>query len=591
MPEVSDLTGFREDTLDIAFEQPARLTFTLEGVRSDDTPLDTEAQWTYTVNGVTHITGYLRILQERLSPTEDFQRYTLTDRWMDVARELLLLDGSARFTLNPDTGFADDGSSAQNTLGELIELIADQSAILSGSPKVVWPAAAPSDQVERNIEVEGRGIAEMIVDLLVYNPDYRLYLNSGTSQLIFKDISSPTSKKVILNKAHTSWADRTPNFSDVCDIDLQSDKTDCYEKVYLEGFGAFEQVTVDLEQAWNCASTPPYMPEHFRDDPCMEEDFARLYALPEGIVPAEFSFDETGRASPNQMIRLEAYRPRRNTGQCVTSDDDPDIGRFDEARCTERWELGSGNEWQWTDYQWVSVGEVEVPPADENGRRYIRMQDRMMSMLNVWSPNAYEVHVGNGPILADTPRIEAWEMRATLWQKTGNLIAEKDGGCSNGTTYPRVNTDWAQVTIVDSEGNSSVVRDDSTQMENMRDKLFDQVSRPKTSGSVTIYLHLVDPTATLEGAIKTNPIGGVNLGNVVNLWSLGDGLNIEYDATETLGKGTIPDYNGIGADVDWDALNIVIMGIHYNRIKQTLKLDVANTPYIIGDRLAEGLQR
>lgn len=128
-------------------------------------------------------------------------------------------------------------------------------------------------------------------------------------------------------------------------------------------------------------------------------------------------------------------------------------------------------------------------------------------------------------------------------------------------------------------------------MANMRDRLFEQVARPKTSGTITIYLHLVTPTAVLEGPIKTSPFGGVNVGNPGALWELGDALNILYDPDETLGKGVIPDYAGIGLDKNWEELDIVVMGIHFDRRGQTLKLDVANTPFIFGDRLSEGLQR
>lgn len=607
MPEVTDLAGFYEESLERAFEQPARLNFTLQGVRADDPPLDTDLIWTYTVNGVILLKGYLRILEESLSPDGDYQSYTLTDRLKDVERELLLIDNTARFALNPDNP-GDVGFFGN--LDELITQIVGTSTIITG----IEGSIPPDILTEKNIEIEGRGIAEVINELLRFAPYLRYYYNSNTDKLKFKDIDNPDIKAVHLSKFLTHWRSRvnspagTPPYADLVEVNLTTDKTDCYQKVRLEGFGVFQEVTKELLADWHCDKTEPFFPEDFRD-PCMRDDFAKKFKLPPDSIPAEFGFDDDGKAKPGQLLKLEAYIPARNTGQCIAQNttDPGSPASADELKtldtlpedaemavdgsdpirgtvCTD--ESGTDNAWLWTDFRWVPIGEVEVPTPDENGDYIIRTTDRMMSMLNVWSPNS-----PSSMKIPDNPRITPWKLRATYFEKLGNLVEERDGGCPNGTTFPRVNRDWVTVTrIVD--GETVVIRDDQPQMSDMADALFDQISTPKTSGTIRIYLHLIDPTGTLEGAIKVSPFGGVNPGNNGVVFDLGDAVNIAYDATETdYGIGIIPDYTGPGGDTEWDELEITIMGMTFNRREQSLILQVANTPFIVGDKLVEGLQR
>lgn len=597
MPEISALTGFREDTLDLGFERAGRVSFTLVGYRADDPPLDMDLVWTYTIGASVRLTGHLRQLQERLSPNEDFQRYELTDRLDDVMGEPFLrtvdvdLGPTARFTFNDEKG---DGS--EQNLQDAIEAVVAASTIITGG--VTWIDPAPNTVlIEKNIQIEGRGIGEFISELLKFGPTWRWYYDSANDKLIFRDLSVVNSVDVYLSKIQGKWSLRSPNFNNVIEVDINIDKTNCFESVRLEGLGEFKYTTnVTLDQAWigsDCLEakekaecdqiTEPYYPEDYIRCP----SFACRFKFPDNFKPAPFSFsldDGKFATSQDNPIVIEAYIPKRNLGLCKTSKDFPGgqpPPELASSPCIEQ-----ETPYEWVDFEWSEVARLSQTTIEVNscGEKIANFcPKKMYSTLYFWSPPGVE-HYDKWP---DDPKVLIWEMRAKFWNQEDSLVVEATGGCPNGRVYQRYNVDW--VKCFDDEGNP--LRDDSTFMQDLADSLLDQVGRPRVSANLLIHLHPRDTFSGLESYTEPDVIPYIDYLGI----AIGDAVNINYEtpgAGELVaGPGILPNADGAGGDLDWENMNLSVMGLSFNRREQTLSLEVANTAYIFGDRELLSLQR
>jgi hypothetical protein len=593
----------------MGFEQAWRLSFTLVGTRADEPtlPVSMSTVYTYSVNGTVRLQGYIRVLEEKLSPTEDYQRYELTDRFDDIQREPFLrahpdfpLINTMRFIFNDENSIL-----LENNLNTAIITVAGASSIITG---ISW-TSPPTNLIEKNISMEGRNIGEFITELLKFNPAWRWYYNSSDGKIVLKDLlAASTPKEVFLSKMYGTWSLRSPNYNDVVSVDIRVDKSDCYEKVRLEGFGIFEYKSqVMLKEAWqsNCLPNehkgpcyrlvPPYYVGTIKPsnnagdfitvDTCPE--FACWYKMPEDFVPSPFSFSDDGKftqSSTNEML-IEANIPSRNKGQCMTPDDFPN-GEVPPNVSLEVCNKQPVNDmWAWTDFKWTEVARIS-PFIAKNpcGERIINLcPTKMISFLPVWSPPSPAMADG----LPGDPNVIIYELRASFWATRGPFIIEATGaGCPNGRVYQRYNIDWIQI-----YKNSVLVRDDSVMMQAFADALIKQVGIPKVSATITIHLHPVD---VLKYEYVNN-LPAIDIGNGGVVIALGDTINISYETLIpgeiSTGPGVLPNASQYGTDLTWANMALHVMSMTFNRLEQSLVLEIANSPYIHGDRILENLQR
>jgi len=598
MPEVTTLTGFREDQLEMQFESAWRLSFTLVEKRSDDTPLDMDLVWTYTINGTVRLKGRLRTLEEQISPNEDFQRYELTDGFDDVSREPFLRDREYPDSSSETTArfaFNDERYTGEENLEDALNAIVNASSILTGTTFV--DPVPSSVLIEKNIQVEGRSIGEMLTQILKFGPAWRWYYDSLNDKAKFIDLTVVKQKEIRLSKLVGQWHLRTPKWDNLVKLNLRIDKSDCYEKIRLEGLGRFRyRPDVQLLPGWfsQCIEAEhkpacfnlvePYFPEEISGCP----PFACRYLFPNDIRPAAFSFkEEDGKFSvvgDNQIVVM-ANIPKRNLGRCKEAEDYPggEIPEGVDPHCEKQ-----ETPWEWADFELVEVATI-TPPADKNscGEYVVSFcPKRLMSMLPFWSPEGSE-HVDEYPT---DPKILVWDLFANLWEDLGELVVVKTGGCPNGRVYQRYNIDW--VKILDQSG--GVVRDDEAFLIDFADQLMEQIGRPKVSGEIQIHLHPRHTGTGDESYTRPDIIPYIDYLGI----ELGDSINVMYDPTETFGvdpypdgKGVVPDAGPAGTDLTWETMDLRVMGMSFNRAKQSLVLRVANSPFIFGDRPLTNLQR
>ncbi len=688
--DIRGLTGFHEESLEIGFETPTKLTFTIAALRADDPLLDVVPIYDYILNNGTSnvvvLSGYIRQINEKLSPDEDKQTYVLEDRWKDFEQEALLEDDdfgtqTSRFFLNADGTVTIDGalsgvepgdnaSGPQSTLYKLINALVAKSAIVTCTE---WPetgtdlVAAQIDPtksgapIERNIAVEGRGIGEMLTEILKYNPRYRVAINSSTGCLRLVNLETAPVKAVNLDKISGKYYLNNP-ISDVIEVDLNIDRSDCVQHVRLEGRGAFSNQTVALEGTWlfTCpgfiVGTPLY-PNDFMSDhndfasitphdnrywaagtlkDCLRRWYASSWVFPAGANPAPYVFNkETGQLSSSgePEILIEVAQPHRNTKCCDIPATLASLGTQNFAQplleppesptlfnnCipldpSPTDDCPNGGRYCWTDKTWVEVARLkklpklaEVPSIiDLLGTmivvdRYVwdAYPQKYFAMLGAWQvcppPEGIppDLTDGNPCPLPCHPHIEPYDVRAHYTEQDGSLVVTASGGCPNGRTHQRYNSDWFD--FIDEDG--AYVRHDSLFMQQFANNLMIALGRPKVSGTIKIHLYPVN-------ADLTNPdvwLGNKEAAGTRETFRLGDRLNIDYALPRTedyeIGPGELADgMPGSGpvlavADKTWANMELNIMSMSFNRREQTLVLNVANSPFVFGDRLVNSLQR
>lgn len=567
--EITTLAGFREETVDIAFESASQVAFKIAGQRADDSPLDVTEEYTYTRGGFVMVQGHIRNISQKLGNRVDEQSYVLMDRYGDLKKELLIKYGTTRFTLNPDrpvsnpiaeefaeftpiwtvvpiasafavvtgTGggnisaglssvYAADATSfygtslegmaknivlenqlnqmyiTQNasndntvssfmadigdflipddvtTFKQAIEFFVKDSDVLEGldGVKVVWfddPEGILDTKIENNISMESRFIGEIIEEFLRYVPTVRFYYSPQTKQLIAVNLKAGTGKNVLLNRMFTNHFERhqragTP-YSEIMEINIDIDETNCYQSIHLEGSGYYGRVIRTL--------IPQFPYTEYGGAGCEGSLYAadlmfnpyytlfgKSYKFPS--IPSPTGF-EGGTYGGSGDIEIFAMCPFAHRYSCIGNSQqfvNINMPFFGIVECCGQLPH------VWNDWRWFSLysmgGDVKL---NSNGDLVIVSPIRLMHSLNIFG---FSMFGTAGDVLVPThghrftedipcvdfsaitefdgdncqlpmgPMFVPWVLAAKYWEKRGPLSVYLTGGCFNGKTFTRYNKDW-----------------------------------------------------------------------------------------------------------------------------------------------------
>lgn len=425
---------YKNPVLDIGFNQPRILRWTRDDVRADSYDVENAGAMVSVIwNDKKMFEGWLMEHKVSISQPENVAFYAL-DGWEWFNSHILEIGGNRKIKYN-----AIDEGQELKTCGEILKEVLDCGKIpgwvCSGYHESELNAMVIEPPI---IDWEGVYIGDAINEVLKYQGTYGAWIDLITKKIRFMNFEGTMEEKsVYLGELNENVLDHGEY--NVKRAELKPTLRGCITKVIVEGAGVYEEKTVELEEDWDEGLEADWNFYKANTEPDTYGKVYRRFKVPDIInLPLlDMKIEDDGTVGSREIM-VEVGYIRKDTGETIWLEKEAGID--------------------------IEAGVVRF------GRPVVNLR---ISYLGFYR---FKMEV-----------IQKGKVRLTFGERTDDLVAEREdlSGAGTEANYTREkyirDTDYYKL-IKD----EVVIRDDTSRMEEMGDKILVLNKDIKLEGKVVI---------------------------------------------------------------------------------------------------------